>query len=670
MRLSIVVPAYNEEKRIGPMLDAYLPFFTARYGADFECMVVINGSRDGTEGVVRAYQSQFPALRVIVDPNKLGKGGSLIKGFHAARGDIVGFCDADGATPPEAWQALVEDLPGADCVIASRWRRGSVVSPRQSLLRRLTSRIFNLTTRLLFGLRLTDTQCGAKVMRREALLKALPSLGVTQWAFDVDLLLQLKRTGGLIREIPTTWHDVEGSKVEIVRTSAEMFAALVRLRLLHSPLHGVVRIYDDYLGPFVHPPKLENDRLFRHSLLVMLGVQGASIFNVLFQIAMAWMLSNRDYGVLAAMTGFCALAAAPLGSFGRAASHYTEEFLKEGASGKVHGVIRRLLRDVSILVLVILLATVVGGGGALMRFYQLDSLAPALLAVAAVVVGVYAGITDGVFGGAQAFIWIFGVGIIASATRLFAGGSLAALGLGAPGALAGVLLSNILCIGVAVVGIRQLLGAASGSPDRTAGLYSHFVKYAVAASALAVLVIGDVSIVKHFFGPEDAGLFAKAAMVARVVIFLPAPLATVFLPKMVSAESIGRGNARSLAKALVLTVVMVGSGALVCTLFPAFLLRVLACTEAPEAIPLLRGMVWALSPVSLLQVVMNFELAQRRFAVGGVLLAGALAYAGLCFFWHGSMAQVPLILGACGAATLAIAVARLPWAALRRQSAA
>ncbi len=255
MKLSIVVPAYNEESRIGRMLDQFLPFFSRRYGDQVEIIVVVNGSRDGTAAVVQRYARDHAGMRCIVEPGNVGKGGALILGFREARGDLIGFVDADGATPPEAFDDLVTQIGDAAAIIASRWAPGARVSPRQTLQRRIASRLFNGQVRMLFGLRLTDTQCGAKLMRRDALLPLLPHFGITRWAFDVDLLYQIKRAGGRIVEIPTTWSDVEGSKLEVGRASVQMFLALVRLRLLYSPLKFLVRLYRPGMFPMVHLPK-------------------------------------------------------------------------------------------------------------------------------------------------------------------------------------------------------------------------------------------------------------------------------------------------------------------------------------------------------------------------------------------------------------------------------
>lgn len=257
MNLSIVVPAHNEENRIRPFLDAYLTFFTERYAGNFEMIVVVNASTDSTEEIVNNYREKYPQLKIMVEPRRVGKGGALVQGLHEAKGEYVGFVDADGATPPEAFQDLVDHIDNAGIIIASRWMKGASVKPRQPASRLLTSRMFNLLVRILFGMRLHDTQCGAKLMSAKALKAVMPHLGITRWAFDVDLLFQMRLAGYKIVEIPTTWHDVTGSKVDIVRASIEMFVAMVRLRLLFSPLQWIVRLYDRTLGRMVHMERLQ-----------------------------------------------------------------------------------------------------------------------------------------------------------------------------------------------------------------------------------------------------------------------------------------------------------------------------------------------------------------------------------------------------------------------------
>lgn len=252
MKLSIVIPAYNEEARIRPTLDAYTSYFEAKYGKDVEFIVVVNGSRDGTEDIVREVAGRSPQVKSIIEPRAIGKGGAIMRGFEVATGEWVGFVDADNATLPEAFDDLVTHIGDAGVIIASRYIPGAKVSPRQPLSRRIASRVFNKLIRLLFKLKITDTQCGAKLLRGDAMRAALPHLGLTRWAFDVDLLFQLRRLGYRIAEVPTTWSDRGGSKLKIGRTSLEMFMAICRLRLLYSPFRWIVTIYDATMGRIVH----------------------------------------------------------------------------------------------------------------------------------------------------------------------------------------------------------------------------------------------------------------------------------------------------------------------------------------------------------------------------------------------------------------------------------
>lgn len=248
MKLSIVVPAYNEEARIGKMLEAYLAYFEEKYGGDFEMVVSVNGSNDRTEEIVRELQPRHGQLRMVVEPAPIGKGGAVMAGGAVARGDWIGFVDADGATPPAAFDDLLANAGDAGLVIASRRLPGAVVFPRQPWRRRAASRTFNFLVRLLFKIPITDTQCGAKLMRAEAWRAIVPHIGLTRWAFDVDMIFKTRRAGWRIAEIPTTWSDVAGSKLRIGRVSFQMLLAICRLRLLYSPLKWVVAVYDRLLG--------------------------------------------------------------------------------------------------------------------------------------------------------------------------------------------------------------------------------------------------------------------------------------------------------------------------------------------------------------------------------------------------------------------------------------
>ncbi len=242
--LSIIIPAYNEENRIRKTLEEYSIFFSEKCGDNFEIIVVLNGCKDDTLGVVKSIAKKNKQIIYLDIKEAIGKGGAVTEGFKMAEGGLIGFVDADNSTKPEAFYDLVRNIGGHDCIIASRWIKGAKVSPKQPINRRIASRIFNIMTRILFGIKVWDSQCGAKLFKKEVIKSVINNLGITRWAFDVDLLYQLKKKKYSVYEIPTVWNDSEGSKLDVKKASVEMFLAIARLRLIYSPLRFIVRIYD------------------------------------------------------------------------------------------------------------------------------------------------------------------------------------------------------------------------------------------------------------------------------------------------------------------------------------------------------------------------------------------------------------------------------------------
>lgn len=241
--LVLLIPAYNEEERIGPVLRRYAEYFRAHYPGRFEIVVVLNGCRDNTLGVVEGAAAEFPEIRALEFETAIGKGGALIEGLKLApTGDLIGYVDADGATAPEAFLDLVKHFkPGIDCVIGSRWMEGSVLKQSQSLKRRVFSRCFHILVEALFFMHIADTQCGAKVMRREAIEAIHPNLRIADVAFDINLLYSLKERGYKILEVPTVWTDQIGSKISLNKGSIGIILSVIRLRLIYSPFYKLLR---------------------------------------------------------------------------------------------------------------------------------------------------------------------------------------------------------------------------------------------------------------------------------------------------------------------------------------------------------------------------------------------------------------------------------------------
>lgn len=244
MKICIVIPAYNEEKRIGQTLEEYGSFFRD-VGLDINFLIVINNTTDKTEEIVRRYQKKYPEISYLnLIPG--GKGFAITAGFKEAinkRFDLIGFLDADMSTPPSAFYDLIKNIRTLDGIIANRWDKNSIINTKQTIFRRIISRGYNLIVRTLFLIPYRDTQCGAKLFRREILEKIVPKLGSSEWSFDVDLLFYARWFGARIKEIPTIWEDKKGSKINLKRTPLKMLASSVRLRLIHSPIRDFVRLY-------------------------------------------------------------------------------------------------------------------------------------------------------------------------------------------------------------------------------------------------------------------------------------------------------------------------------------------------------------------------------------------------------------------------------------------
>lgn len=246
MKFSIVMPAYNEEKRIGRTLEDYSSFFEKirkRDKFEYEILVVINNTKDNTAGVVEIYQKTNPRIRYI-ELTKGGKGYAVIEGFKDAlkkENKLIGFVDADGATPPEAYYDLIKNIGNSDSILASRYLKGAKLYPPMTFRRVVVGKIFHFIVKCLFFMPIEDTQCGAKVFSRVATEILVKRVGMTQWAFDIEMLYELKRRGMKIKEIPTIWKEVEGSKLNILKTSIQMFMAVVQLRLVKSPFKKLLK---------------------------------------------------------------------------------------------------------------------------------------------------------------------------------------------------------------------------------------------------------------------------------------------------------------------------------------------------------------------------------------------------------------------------------------------
>jgi dolichol-phosphate mannosyltransferase len=227
--LDIVIPAHNEEHRIERTLRAYRAEFPQ---PDVRFHVALDGCDDATAEIVRRHVADDGRV-VLHEYPKLGKGGVLMETFRRCDAELVGFVDADGATPPAELARMTCTVGDVDGVIASR-RLPASFAPRPRQGRRSwASAGFAWGVRRLFDLPYADTQCGAKVIHRHVAERAVPLMSSRDFLFDVDLLLVARRLGFEVVETPTVWIDQRGSKLRAGRDAWRMLVSALRLWIHH-----------------------------------------------------------------------------------------------------------------------------------------------------------------------------------------------------------------------------------------------------------------------------------------------------------------------------------------------------------------------------------------------------------------------------------------------------
>jgi len=231
-RLSIIVPAYNEERNITTTLETLVAFLD-RKTAPYEVIVVDDGSTDRTANLVMAFAGRHPAVTLFRSVHNSGKGCAVRKGMLAATGDYLFFMDADLSYPVEGLDVLLAELEaGYDVVIGSRALAESYMAVRPPLRRYLAGRVYSLMIQLLLMRGITDTQCGFKGFRRDAARKLFSKLTLDGFAFDVELLFLARGFGYRLSMAPVQLTFVqETSKVRLFSHSVQMFLDLFRIRL-------------------------------------------------------------------------------------------------------------------------------------------------------------------------------------------------------------------------------------------------------------------------------------------------------------------------------------------------------------------------------------------------------------------------------------------------------
>lgn len=234
--LSVVIPAFNEERRIGKTLTAVRKFLD-KQNYSYEVAVVDDGSTDSTCGVVQIIAKGWPQLRLITNPINQGKGAVVKQGILNSRGKHILFTDADNATPIEEIDKLFAHIDSYPIVIGSRHCPGGKVHIPQSRHRILLSRASNLLIRFLAVPGVWDTQCGFKLFARDAGLSIFSNVRLTHFGFDFEALVIAQHLGYKFKEVGVEWYNDPESKVRTGREALRTFRDLLKVK--YNLMRGV-----------------------------------------------------------------------------------------------------------------------------------------------------------------------------------------------------------------------------------------------------------------------------------------------------------------------------------------------------------------------------------------------------------------------------------------------
>jgi len=404
--------------------------------------------------------------------------------------------------------------------------------------------------------------------------------------------------------------------------------------------------------------------LLKHSLLLLAATQIANICNILFQAAMGRLLPPAEYGVLLTMLGLALIVVTPLQAITAVAAHYTALLLTEGRSREVNAYVFFWCKRLAV-PMAILLAAAVFCASLLQDFFHLSSPGPVRLTLTAIALSVLVPLFVGALQGLQRFLWMALTAYAWAVIRLLAGVALVLVWqrtamAGLWGQAIGVLAS----LGCGIAALAVLTETRGRALSSVPGVHRYFAGSLLVLSGFALLTYLDVPLIKHYFAdPHIAGIYSRASVIGRAAFFLPMPVAQAMFPKVASSGGMDVHDRRNLIKAILFTVLLTGTVALVLSLFPGLPQGVLFGDFTPnaEVARLTRAAIWAMAPLSLLFLLLNFEMAQHRFLAAMTVLPAAGAFVAGTAIWHESPIQVLGVLGTVAVSTVVILCFAIPW---------
>jgi len=229
-KVSIIVPAYNEEKRLSNFLNSLCSYCIKNKHVKWEVITVNDGSSDSTKEIIKKIGKKFDFLIGLSHKKNKGKGAAIKTGVKNASGNIIIFIDADGATPPQEIDKIIKVLEKTDVGIGYRRHKESRIIRSQPLRRLLAGEIFNIIVNLILDLKIYDTLCGFKGLHAEH-KNIILDCQTNRWSFDVEMLYLAKKYHLKIEKVPIIWKHIENSKISLLKDPIKMIVELINIRI-------------------------------------------------------------------------------------------------------------------------------------------------------------------------------------------------------------------------------------------------------------------------------------------------------------------------------------------------------------------------------------------------------------------------------------------------------
>lgn len=393
------------------------------------------------------------------------------------------------------------------------------------------------------------------------------------------------------------------------------------------------------------------DRLVRDATILFILTMLANVCDYLFQVSVSRRLGPAQYGIFVSLTGLFLIVSVPSGTLQTAITKFVSSYKATNQDSKIAYLFFNAIKKMSFVGFIILLLFLLGSG-CISSFLRISSSLPVIIVGVSLGFSLVMPVVWGTLQGLQKFTHLGENLFLNSFSRLMLGFFLVCMGLGVSGALGALVLAWVIAFFAALFPLRPYLFSPEhvgvDSEVNFIEVYRYSLPTLVALLCFTILRNMDVILVKHFFSPLDAGFYSAVAVVGRVFFALPATIAGVMFPKVSELHAQNSESRTLLKKCLVLSLLLLGVGALGCLLFPRFVILALFGSSYLPTEPLVRVFGVVITPLVLSGVLISYNLARHEMKFIYLLLLGTVGQAVLLVLFHDSLWQVIFILGLTG----------------------